>query len=59
MKKFFTQATDNHFLVSELNKVSIPALNPRTETLRFLCQFARVYHFEPKLAQGLCSYILN
>jgi len=32
---------------------------PSEKTLDFICQFARVYHFEPKLDIGLGSFIAN
>lgn len=32
---------------------------PRTQTLDFLTQFARVYKAEKTLEQGICSLILN
>ena len=32
---------------------------PNEKTLDFIRQFARVYHFEPKLETGLGSFIAN
>jgi hypothetical protein len=59
MKKFFTHCKSSEEQTSEMKKAAKPVFGPRKETLKLLCQFARVYQFEPKLAQGLCSYVIN
>ncbi|MDR2764975.1 MAG: hypothetical protein LBB90_08085 [Tannerella sp.] len=59
MKKFFTRSINSEEANSQMEKEAKQAFGPRKETVRLLCQFARVYRFEPGLSQGFCSYILN
>jgi len=58
---------DNNFThynsKKELNNKAISmrktVFEPSDKTLVFIRQFARVYHFEPALEQGLGSIIVN
>jgi hypothetical protein len=59
MKEFFTQCMTNEEQSSNMKKMGKRVFGPREETLKLICQFARVYQFEPKLTQGLCSYLIN
>jgi len=59
MKRFFTPYSPEEAQTNDMKRSGKLAFAPRKETLELLCQFARVYRSEPKLMQGLCSYVLN
>ncbi|MDR1454931.1 MAG: hypothetical protein LBJ01_04705 [Tannerella sp.] len=59
MKRFFTRSMISEEQNCEMKKAEKPVFGPRKDTIRLLCQFARVYHFEPGLSQDFCSYVIN
>jgi hypothetical protein len=59
MDRNFTRRNSSQEPKIETGSMRTILFGPREETLEFICQFARVYQFEPKLAQGICSFIIN
>jgi len=54
--KHFTRFYVNDLEITRNEQLSA---GPRTETLEFIRQFARVYRYESALDEQLGSYILN
>lgn len=57
MKIFTLCITNENPDKNPVMKKAVP--NPRTETLEFIRQFARVYRYEAGLKEPFGSYILN
>lgn len=59
MKKLSTQCMDELKDKTDKNRNEKKQSTPRTQTLDFLMQFARVYHSEPTLHPELCGVVMN
>jgi hypothetical protein len=59
MNKNYTLYNSYKELKNEAINMRKTMFEPSEKKLDFIRQFARVYHFEPKLKQDLGSFIVN
>jgi hypothetical protein len=58
MKRLSTRCTDEFINKTEKNRYA-EKRSPKKKTLDFLTGFARAYHAESGIQQGLCGIVIN